>query len=87
MIKSSGTTHVSLNWRRAENTVGTINEAEEMNLDIFKSTGSYALELKVCRSVPHTARRRRAVVKRNLDSGQNFEDGLLATYNESKCSA
>ena len=51
--------------------------------DVVTARGSFDMELNECRTVRQTRRRR--AVQQHLDGRFSLEEGLMATYDESKC--
>ena len=78
LTKSNGTTRISL----GRNTSSELGE-DSNNTGIFTFDGSFSMELRACRLIPHTTRRRREAVRRSLASDQSSEENLMAGYNQS----
>ena len=81
LVKSSGKMHLSVDKEIHSSDDESPGMAEFA--DVVTAHGTFSMELEECRT-PHTRRRRE--VKQYLDGGSSLEEGLMATYDESKWS-
>ena len=82
LVKSSGNMHLSVDKEIHNSDDESPGMAEFA--DVVTAHGSFLMELEECRSPLHTRRRRE--VEQYLDGGSSLEEGLMATYDESKWS-
>ena len=81
LAKSNGTTRVSFD---KTNSSESSEDPSGVNITgMFTFDGSFSMELRACRLIPHTTRRRREAVRRSLASDQSSEENLMAGYNQS----
>ena len=81
LIKSNGTMHLSVERGRQEDTDSDDNLEQQFS-NVFNARGSFNMELKLCRLVPLTARRRRNAVRQNLNGAYSSEESLMASYDK-----
>ena len=82
LVKSSGNMHLSVDKEIHSSDDESPGMAEFA--DVVTAHGSFSMELEECRIPLHTRRRRE--VEQYLDGGSSLEEGLMATYDESKWS-
>ena len=82
LVKSSGNMHLSVDKEIHSSDDDSLGIAEFA--DVVTAHGSFLMELEECRTPLHTRRRRE--VEQYLDEGLSLEEGLMATYDESKWS-
>ena len=81
LAKSNGTTRVSFD---KSNSSESSEDPSGVNITgMFTFDGSFSMELRVCRLIPHTTRTRREAVRRSLASDKSSEENLMAGYNQS----
>ena len=81
LIKSNGTMHLSVERGHQEDTASDDNLEQQFS-NVFTARGSFNMELKLCRLVPLTTRRRRNAVRQNLNSDSSSEESLMASYDK-----
>ena len=79
LIKSNGTMQLSVERGLQEGTASDDNLEQQFS-NVFNARGSFNMELKLCRLVPLTARRRRNAVRQNLNGDSSSEESLMASY-------
>lgn len=77
LVKSNGSTILSLNQEHVPQ-----EGSEGYFVDIFTVSGSFSMELSVCRPAPRTTRKRRNSVQRNLQSAHSLEETLMASFDQ-----
>jgi hypothetical protein len=86
LVKSNGTMHLLvervMSTQQDDGTPTEDHEDEFSNL--FNVRGNFSMELRVCRLVPRTARRRRDAVRENIDSDSSSEETLMASFDQKK---
>ncbi|CAI8009366.1 hypothetical protein GBAR_LOCUS6308 [Geodia barretti] len=86
LVKSNGTMHLLVERvMSTQQDDGTPTEDHEDEFsNIFNVRGNFSMELRVCRLVPRTARRRRGAVRENIDSDSSSEETLMASFDQKK---
>ena len=79
LVKSNGTVHLSLD-RSAP--LSHRDGGDQLFADVFTTRGSFNMELRMCRVIQRSSRRRRAT-QQTIEGSQSLEESLLATINES----
>ena len=86
LFKSNGTMNVSIEKALSSQDEFTPDSADENQDDnfsnMFNARGSYAMELKVCRLVPLTARGRRNAVRKHFNRHSTAEESLMASFDQ-----
>lgn len=75
LVKSNGTTRVSLDHAASQNGISP-DEAR-----IFTVSGSFSMDLKVCRHIRH-ATRKRSIIQQKIESESSLEETLMASFDE-----
>ena len=85
LVKSNGTMHLLVERvMSTQQDDGTPTEDHEDEFsNIFNVRGNFSMELRVCRLVPRTARRRRDAVRENIDRDSSSEETLMASFDQS----
>ena len=79
LVKSNGTVHLSVD-RSAP--LSNRDGGDQLFADVFTTRGSFNMELRMCRVIQRSSRRRRAT-QQKIEGSQSLEESLLATINES----
>ena len=85
LVKSNGTMHLSVQRvvsSQQDDETSTENYDEEF-ANVLNARGTFSMELRVCRLVPLTARRRRDAVRLNIDRETSSEESLMASFDQS----